>query len=90
MESLVPFGIYAVVGLVGLGILAILAFGLRSLAYGKVDKLTILFVSLPIVMLGVLGLVMDDWARGAMYTLFIMIGLALVAMLLTSVKGVFR
>ena len=90
MESLVPLGIWAVIGLVGLGILTILAFGIRSLAYGKVDKLTIVFVSLPILLLAVLGLAMGDWTRAAMFTLFIMIGMAIVAMLLTSVKGVFR
>ena len=90
MESLVPIGIWAVVAMVGLGILAIIMFGVRSLMYGKVDKLTIAFVSLPIVLLGAMGLAMGDWTRAAMFTLFIMIGLAIVAMLITSVKGVFR
>ena len=90
MESLVPLGIWAVIGLVGLGLVTIVAFGIRSLAFGKIDKLTIVFVSLPIVLLGILGLVMGDWTRAAMFTLIIMIGLAIVAMLVTSVKGVFR
>ena len=90
MESLVPIGIWAVIGLVGLGILTIIAFGVRSLAYGKIDKLTIIFVSIPVVLLVVLGVIMNDWPRAAITTLFIMIGLAIVAMLVTSVKGVFR
>ena len=90
MESLVPLGIWAVIGLVGLGILTIVVFGIRSLVFGKIDKLTIIFVSLPIVMLAILGFAMGDWTRAAMFTLFIMIGLAIVAMLVTSVKGVFR
>ena len=90
MEALVPIGVWLVVALVGLGLLTILIFGIRSLMYGKVDKMSIIFITLPIALMLILGLVMGDWTMAGMYTLLIMIGLAIVTMLVTSVRGVFR
>lgn len=90
MEALVPIGVWLVVALVGLGLLTILVFGIRSMMYGKVDKMSIIFITLPIALMLILGLVMGDWTMAGMYTLLIMIGLAIVTMLVTSVRGVFR
>lgn len=90
MEALVPIGVWLVVALVGLGLLTILIFGIRSLMFGKVDKMSIIFITLPIALMLILGLVMGDWTMAGMYTLLIMIGLAIVTMLVTSVRGVFR
>ena len=77
MESIVPIAVWAVVVLVGLGIVSILLFGLRSLLNGKIDKMSI-------------GFGLGDWAMAGIYTLLIMIGLAILAMFWTSIQGVFR
>ena len=90
MESLVPIAVWAVIALVALGIISILLFGLRSLLNGKIDKMSILFIALPIVIMVALGFGMGDWAQAGIYTLLIMIGLAIVAMFWTSIQGVFR
>lgn len=90
MESLVPIAVWAVVALVGLGIISILLFGIRSLLNGKIDKMSIMFISLPIILMVALGFGLGDWAMAGIYTLLIMIGLAILAMFWTSIQGVFR
>lgn len=91
MEStVVPFAIWAVVVLVGLGVLSILLFGVRSLMNGKIDKMSVLFIGLPVLLVVVLGLVRDNWAEAGILTTVFMIGLAVVAMFWTSIQGVFR
>ena len=90
MESLVPIAVWAVVALVGLGVLSILLFGLRSLLNGKIDKMSMMFISIPIILLVVLGFGLGDWAMAGIYTTLAMIGLAIVAMFWTSIQGVFR
>ncbi len=90
MEALVPIAVWIVIALVGLGIISILLFGLRSLLNGKIDKMSILFIALPIVIMVALGFGLGDWAMAGIYTLLIMIGLAILAMFWTSIQGVFR
>ena len=90
METLVPIGVWLVFALVGLGVLTIVLFGVRSLVYGKIDKMSILYVGLPMLLMVILGFVLGDWTMAAMYTLIVMIGLAILAMLVTSMRGVFR
>ena len=90
MESLVPIAVWAVIALVGFGIVSILLFGVRSLLYGKIDRISILFLALPIILMVILGFVLNDWAMAGLYTLIIMIGLAILAMFWTSIQGVFR
>ena len=90
MDSIVLIAVWAVIALVGLGILSILLFGLRSLMNGKIDKMSILFISLPMVLMVVLGFSMNDWAMAGVYTVIAMVGLAVLALFWTSIQGVFR
>jgi len=86
---MVNIALYIVLGLLGLGLLSILAFGVRSLTQGKVEPLTLIFVSVPFVLLLVLGLVMPSWAEAGILTIVITLGLALLALLYTGIKGLF-
>ncbi len=90
MDSVVLLSVWAVIALVGLGVLSILLFGLRSLMDGKIDKMSILFISLPMVLMVVLGFSMNDWAMAGVYTVIVMVGLAVLALFWTSIQGVFR
>ncbi len=90
MDTIVPLAVWIVIALVGMGVLSILLFGVRSLLNGKVEKMTIMFLALPLVLMAALGLVMGDWALAGIYTLIIMIGMAILAMFWTSIQGIFR
>ncbi len=75
--------------LVGLGLLAMVVFGIRSLTYGKVSPISMVIVSLPVVLLLLLGFIMGDWTLAAIYTFLIMLALAMLSLLVTGVKGLF-
>ncbi len=87
--NLVVISFYIVMALMGLGLLSILLFGIRSLAWGKVNVLTLVIVCIPIVLLFVLGFVIGDWARAGILTIAIMLALAVFSLLVTGLKGLF-
>ncbi len=88
--TIVTIAIYVVLVMVGLGLLTMLLFGIRSLAYGKINPLNIGIVLTPIILLLVLGFVMGDWAIAAIYTVMIMFALAVLALLVTGIRGIFN
>jgi FtsH-binding integral membrane protein len=90
MNVILPIAIYAALGLAGLGILGMGISGLRSLTYGKVRPLSIGVIAIPIVLVLVLGFSMETWAQAGIFTLVVMFGLALLGMLLTGIRNVFR
>ena len=83
--------IIVVIALVGLSLLSILMFGVRSIMNGKVEPSKMLFIGFPFVLFGVLGLaVVPTWAEAGIYTMVVLIAAAIGAMLYTSFRGVFR
>ncbi|NNE68954.1 MAG: hypothetical protein HKN29_01180 [Rhodothermales bacterium] len=88
MESMVPYAVYLVLGLVGLGMLAIVLFGLRNLTYGKVNPMTVALSAVPMILLVVLGFALGDWSVAAIYTVLIALGLASASLLLAGLRGV--
>ena len=87
--NIVVIAIYIVLGLMGLGVLAMLLFGIRSLAFGKVNPLTMVIVCVPIIILVVLGFVVGDWARAGILTIIVMLGMTILALFVTGLKGLF-
>lgn len=86
---ILPIAIWAAIILAGLSLLGMGIFGLRSLFYGKADPVSIVLIGIPIVLLGVLGFTMETWAQAGIFTLVIMFGLALLALLLSGLRKVF-
>ena len=89
MDALVPIAIWAVIILVGLGLLAIVVFGARSLTYGKVEPISTVIVAAPIIVLVILGFVLGDWAEAGIWTVVVMFGVALLGLLLSGTRGLF-
>ena len=87
--NFVVIAIYIVLALIGLGLLSMLLFGVRSFAYGKVNKLTLVVVCIPVVVLLALGFTMGDWSQAGVLTIIIMLGLAVFSLLVTGLKGLF-
>ncbi len=87
--NLVVISFYLVTALMALGLLSILLFGVRSLVYGKVNIFTLVIMCIPIVLLVGLGLVMGDWSRAGLFTIAIMLALAVFSLLLTGIKSLF-
>ena len=89
MNTLVPYAVWAIIIVIGLGAACILVFGLRNLVQGKVRPLTIGLIAVPFVILALLGLMMSTWALAAMWTVVVMFALGLLALLGASVWGLF-
>ncbi|MEF8795205.1 MAG: hypothetical protein V5A48_02025 [Salinivenus sp.] len=85
---ILPIALWAAIGLAGLSILVMGITGLRSVWYGKVHPLTIGVIAIPGVLVVVLGGVMETWVQAGIYTLAIMFGLLILAMLLTGLRQV--
>jgi len=89
MDSLVYYGIWASVILAGLGIASIALFGLRSLTFGKVNPVSAVILLIPVVLIVVFYFVIGHWVTAAVWTLFVMFGLALLSLVLSGVRGLF-
>lgn len=87
--NLVVIAVYIVLALLGLGLLAMLLFGIRSVAFGKINPLTMVIVCIPLIILVALGFVMGDWAEAGIMTIMITLGLAVLSLLVTGIKGIF-
>ncbi len=91
---ILPTAIWAAIGLAGLSLLIMGASGIRSIFYGKVRALTIGIIAIPGVLVIILRLAFGSsgtpWVQAGMYTLVIMFGLLLVAMLFTGLRQLFR
>ncbi|MFT4604835.1 MAG: hypothetical protein ACI9W4_001574 [Rhodothermales bacterium] len=88
METMVPYTIYLVLALVGMGMAAIVVFGIRNLAQGKVNIMTVVLSGIPIVLLLVLGFVLGDWSAAAIYTVLIALVMTSASLLLSGLRGI--
>ena len=96
-SSLAYISILVALALVGLGVLLIVVFGARGMAYGKVEPLSIVLVVIPVALLVILGLVFQGtadsaayaWSQAGIWTVIIMFVLGMIALLLSGVRGLF-
>jgi len=87
--NLVVISVYVVLALMGLGFLAMVVFGIRSVAHGKINPLAVVIMCIPLLILVVLGFVLGDWSRAGIMTILITLGLAVLSLLVTGIKGLF-
>jgi hypothetical protein len=89
MTEIVPYAIWAVLIVSGLSLVTMAIFSVRALAQGKVQPLSIVLVAIPILIFGVLGLVLGDWALAAVYGFLISLGLTAFALLFSGLRSLF-
>ncbi len=87
---ILPIALWAAIGLAGLSILVMGLSGLRSVWYGKVKPLTIGIISLPGVLVVILGFTMETWVQAGIYTLVTMFVLLILGMVLTGLRKAFQ
>lgn len=86
VQILIPL----VLGMVALALLLMLVFGTRGLTYGKMSPMAIAATVAPVLLLVILGFVVGDWARAAIYAMLITLAATALSMLLSSLKGLFN
>lgn len=85
-NAILPIAIWTAIALAGLSVLGMGIFGLRSVFYGKLNPLSIVIISIPGILLAVLGFTMETWVQAGIYTLVVMFGLAALSLLLTGLR----
>lgn len=84
---ILTIALYIVLGLIGIGFLVMLASGVRSLLFGKVKIRSLAFMAVPPVLFVLLGFILPTWADAGILTIVISLGLTLLALLVSGVKG---
>ena len=85
-SSLIPILITIAVGLTGLGVFVMIAFGLKSLIDGRVSVLSSALIGAPMLIGIGIGFSTGDWVFAAVTTLIILV----VATILVILSGVVR
>lgn len=76
--------------LMGLGIIAMIVAGIRSLTQGKQDFKRIGMMAVPFVIFGITYGVLGAVAKAAVLTALILMGLMVVTIALTGLRGTFK
>ena len=87
MDNAAYWGILVALFMLGVALLLLIVFGIRSLIYGKVRPLAIAAVFLPFIIFGILRLVGLPLDEAGVMTALIMLGLALLGLLFSGLRG---
>ncbi len=90
MDTLVPIAIWIAAVILGLGLIGMLLFGVKSIMNGKINLVTGAIILVPVILLLILGLIVGDWAIAGIYTLVIMFALAVIGLLVSGIRGLFN
>lgn len=88
MDAILPLLIWLTIILAVLGLVGIAAFGVRSLLYGKINPLSVVIISAPIVLGLLLGLILGEWDRAAIMTAVIMAAVSLLGLAIYGIRSV--
>lgn len=88
MSSVIGIGI--ALGLIGIGFIAILVAGVKSLATGKQDLKRILTMVVPFAVFGIIYAVAGDMTDAAIGTMLFMMAAMLLFMLLSGLRSTFN
>ena len=86
--SVLNIALYAVIALMGLGLVVMVASGVRSLMFGKVKMLSVGIAAVPLLLFVVLVLVLPTWTDAGIMTIILSLGLTLVALLVSGIKNI--
>ena len=85
--TILNIALYIVFALIGIGLLVMLASGIRSLLFGKVKLTALAFMAVPPVLFVILGLALPTWTDAGIMTIVISLALTLVALLVSGIKN---
>ena len=86
--SVLNIALYVVFALMGLGLLVMVASGVRSLMFGKVKMLSVGIAAVPLLLFVVLGLALPTWTDAGIMTIILSLCLTLVALLVSGIKNI--
>lgn len=87
---IVQIAVIGAFGLIGLGILAMIVSGIKGLTQGKQDVKRIGLMAVPFVIFGITYAILKDVAMAGVMTTMIMMGIMVVSIALTGIRGTFN
>lgn len=92
MESsvIVQIAVIGAMGLIGLGVVSMFVSGIKSLAQGKQDVKRIVIMAVPFIIFGVAYGVLGDIPRAGVLTTMTMMGIMVVSVVFTGLRGTFK
>ncbi len=92
MESsiLVQIAVFGAIGLIIIGVLAMAGSGIKSLSQGKQDVKRIAIMAVPFIIFGITYAVLRDIPEAGVLTTIVMMGIMVVSVLFTGLRGTFK
>ncbi|MEX0720416.1 MAG: hypothetical protein WD059_07090 [Balneolaceae bacterium] len=87
---MVTISVGLAVGLVVLGIVAMLGAGIKSFTQNKQDYTKIVMMAIPFVVFAITYGVLGDVAKAAVFTAVFMMGAMVLTIMLTGLRGTFK
>ncbi len=92
MESniIVKIAVWLAIGLIGFGIIAIVASGIKSLSQGKQDVKRIAIMAVPFIIFGISYAVLQDVSKAGVLATLCMMVIMVVSVAFTGLRGTFK
>lgn len=87
---MVPISIGVSLALIAIGVLVVLAFGIKSIINGKVELQRVIYISVPFVIFFISLAIVDDSVRAGIITMIAMIILMAIVMLISGFRNIFN
>ena len=87
---LVQIAVFGAVGLIIIGVLAMAVSGIKSLSQGKQDVKRIAIMAVSFIIFGITYAVLGDIAKAGVSTTMAMMGIMVVSVLVTGLRGTFK
>lgn len=87
---MVPISIGVSLALIAIGVLVVLAFGIKSIINGKVELQRVIYISVPFVIFFISLAIVDDSIRAGIITMIAMIILMAIVMLISGFRNIFN
>jgi len=87
---MVPISIGVSIALIAIGILIVIAFGVRSIIFGKVELQKVIYMAVPFVIFFISLVIADDAIRAGIITLLTMMALMILLIVVSGFRNLFN
>ncbi len=87
---MVPISIGVSLALIAIGILIVIAFGIKSIINGKVELQKVIYMAVPFAIFFISLVIADDAIRAGIITMFSMIALMILLVVVSGFRNLFN
>ncbi len=87
---MVPISIGVSIALIAIGIVVVIAFGIKSIINGKVELSKVMYMAIPFAIFFVSLAIADDAIRAGIITMLLMLALMLIFIVVSGFRNLFN